>query len=365
MTTTQMAWHDARRILAIRLDGMGDVIMTGPALRALKESAPGRHVTLLTSEAGDAAATRLPGVDEVITYAAPWMKSPTITAARDGITHELQRRRFDAAVIFTLHTQSPLPAAALCWWAGIPLVAARCRENPYHLFTTWLPEDEAEAPFRHDVERQLGLAAAAGATTGDDRLAFRVETAARAAAAALIARQQLAGRPWCLLHPGASAPSRRYPPEQFATAARMLAEQDGWRVLVAGGEQERALVEQVSRLAGPGTAPLQPLELDALAALIEAAPILIANNSGPAHIAAAVGTPVVDLYALTNPQHAPWRVPHRLLFHDVECRSCYRSVCPEGHHACLALVTPEEVANAARELARETAPELEHTEVAV
>ena len=67
-------------------------------------------------------------------------------------------------------------------------------------------------------------------------------------------------------------------------------------------------------------------------------------------IAAAVGTPVVDLYALTNPQHTPWQVESRVLFHDVPCRNCYKSVCPAGHHECLRGVTPERVAAAAREL---------------
>jgi ADP-heptose:LPS heptosyltransferase len=67
-------------------------------------------------------------------------------------------------------------------------------------------------------------------------------------------------------------------------------------------------------------------------------------------MAAALGTPVVDLYALTNPQHTPWETPHRVLFHDVPCKYCYKSVCPEGHHDCLRRVPPEAVVRAAREL---------------
>jgi ADP-heptose:LPS heptosyltransferase len=97
------------------------------------------------------------------------------------------------------------------------------------------------------------------------------------------------------------------------------------------------------------------LSLTELTALLEMAPLLISNNTGPVHMAAAVGTPVVDLYALTNPQHTPWGVPNRVLFHDVPCRICYKSICPEGHHHCLRLVEPETVVQAALELLRETA----------
>ena len=99
------------------------------------------------------------------------------------------------------------------------------------------------------------------------------------------------------------------------------------------------------------------LALDELAALIALAPVLIANNTGPAHIAAAVGTPVVDLYALTNPQHTPWMVPNRVLSHDVPCKYCYKSVCPEGHHHCLRLITPSEVVRATYELLAEQSVE--------
>jgi ADP-heptose:LPS heptosyltransferase len=81
-------------------------------------------------------------------------------------------------------------------------------------------------------------------------------------------------------------------------------------------------------------------------ALLSLAPVIVTNNTGPAHLAAAVGTPVVDLYALTNLQHAPWGVPHRLLFNDVPCADCRRSVCPEGHHACLRGVPPEAIVEA-------------------
>jgi ADP-heptose:LPS heptosyltransferase len=97
------------------------------------------------------------------------------------------------------------------------------------------------------------------------------------------------------------------------------------------------------------------LDLPELAAAIEASPLLLANNTGPVHVAAAVKTPVVVLYALTNPQHTPWHVPSRVLSHDVPCKYCYRSVCPEQHHACLRSIEPEAVVSAVAELYDETA----------
>jgi ADP-heptose:LPS heptosyltransferase len=99
--------------------------------------------------------------------------------------------------------------------------------------------------------------------------------------------------------------------------------------------------------------------------LITRAPLLITNNTGPAHVAAAVATPVVVLYALTNPQHTPWCVPNRVLFHDVPCRLCYKSVCPFGHGDCLRLIEPEQVVHAAYDLLHETGAPLRLQEAAV
>jgi ADP-heptose:LPS heptosyltransferase len=92
------------------------------------------------------------------------------------------------------------------------------------------------------------------------------------------------------------------------------------------------------------------LTLGELAALVAGAQVTVCNNSGPSHISAALGTPVVVLYALTNPQHTPWKVKARVLNHDVPCRNCLKSSCPQLHHDCLLKVEPEDVAVAALEL---------------
>lgn len=348
------AWTGARRLLCLRLDNLGDVLMTTPAIRALKESIPGVQLTLLTSPSGAALGPLLPDIDGLIEYEAPWVKAtPPRRDSRPefGMAAQLQQAGFDAAVIFTVFSQNPLPAAFLTYLAGIPLRLAYCRENPYQLLTHWAPEPDREGEIRHEVQRQLDLVGTIGARTVDDRLSLRLPAGAlRRARARLLELGLDCERPWALIHPGATAPSRRYPPESFARAAACLA-QEGVQLVFSGGASERELVEAIRAAGGcPSFSLAGALELAEFAALVSLAPVLVANNSGPAHIAAAVGTPVVDLYALTNPQHTPWRVPQRVLSYDVPCKNCYRSVCPLGHHDCLRRVAPEQVAQAALEL---------------
>jgi lipopolysaccharide heptosyltransferase II len=346
-------WAGVRRLLCVRLDSLGDVLMTTPALRALRESLPGCHITLLTSASGAAAARFVPEVDEVLTFAAPWMKASAGEAAADAaLVRALAQRRFDAAVIFTVYSQSALPAAYLCHLAGIPLRLAHCRENPYRLLSDWVKDPEPEPLVRHEVRRQLDLVDAVGARTADERLSFVVPLAATASV--LRRLHQIRAnreRPLVVVHPGASASSRRYPPELYARALDLLVAQTRCEALFTGDAGEARLVRFIlGRMAQPARSLAGELSLGELAALIREADVLVTNNTGPAHVAAAVGTPVVDLYALTNPQHTPWQVRSRVLNFDVPCRYCYKSVCPRGHHDCLRRVPPESVATAAREL---------------
>lgn len=346
-------WSEAKNVLAVRLDNIGDVLMTTPAIRALKESVPGRRVTLLTSTAGAQVAPFIREIDQVITFAAPWMKATGDGPTMDGaMIVQLAARSFDAAVIFTVYSQNPLPAAYLAYLAGIPLRLAHCRENPYRLLTHWVPEPEPAKGVRHEVRRQLDLVAATGARTADDRLSFRVPRSAREQAWRTLIPLGINGdRPLVVAHPGASASSRRYPPEMFARALELIARDTGCHLVLTGDEHEVALVESIrDSMTAPSHSFAGRLDLGGLGALIAAADVLVSNNTGPVHIAAALGTPVVDLYALTNPQHTPWKVPCRVLFHDVPCRYCYKSVCPSGHHECLRNVAPETVAEAARQL---------------
>jgi lipopolysaccharide heptosyltransferase II len=356
------AWQEQRKLLCVRLDTIGDVLMTTPAIRALREQRDDREIALLTSRSGAQAAALIPEVDSTIAYDAPWMKAPVTDPSpwRDCATVErLRACEFDAAVIFTTFSQSPLPAALTCHLAGVPKVLAHCRENPYRLLSHWVKETEPDQGIRHEVERQLDLVQTVGATTATPGLSIAVPPEESADALVRLARAgHDPAEPWLVLHPGSTAASRRYPPEHYAEAARALHSETGRRIVITGDSGERGLVEGLAAQVGEAAVTLAgELTFAQLCGLIDASDLLIANNTGPVHVAAAVGTPVVDLYALTNPQHTPWRVPSRVLSHDVPCRWCLGSVCREGHHACLRGVGPDEVVEAALELLAEVSCE--------
>lgn len=388
------------KLLAVRLDSTGDVLMCSPALRALHEH--GHTVTLLTSTAGALAGERIDGVADVIRWAAPWMKASAAASAAclPAMVAQLCQRGFDGAVIFTSYSQSPLPAAMLCQMAGIPLRLAHCRENPYQLLTHWVRESEPEQQLRHEVERQIDLVAQLGCRPASVRLSVRIDATDRAAARGALRDAGIDPESdWLLLHPGASAPARRYPAARWRNAAALLAGHAGLPLLFAGGRDDVELVREIvlgdaiglehdtTGVAGSDSisganggsadgamngvvrnraahhqherAQRWPslagqLDFGALAALVSMARVLVACNSAPAHLAAATGTPVVDLYALTNPQHTPWQVMHRLLYRSVPCHGCYQSICPHGHQRCLSAVEPREVLQAVRQLLQST-----------
>jgi len=372
------AWAAARRILCVRLDSLGDVLMCTPAMRALRLSGlasasasgsragagAGRSLTLLCSPSGAAAAPFIPEIDALIVHEVPWMKGgPGQPRPADlALVETLTASAFDAAVIFTTYTQSALPAALLCHLAGIPLRLAHCRENPYHLLSDWIPDPEPGRTVRHEVQRQLALVQRVGCTAVDLGLSFVPRAADHAAADTCLNEVGIHcgiehGERFVLLHPGASAASRRYPPGHWAQAIALLWAQTGLPLVLSGSAAEIPLVEAIRARAGVPTLSLAgKLGLGELGAVLQRAAVAVTNNSGPAHIAAAVGTPLVDLYALTNPQHTPWGVRSRVLFHDVPCRFCFKSTCPQGHHDCLAGVAPARVAAAVLDLLDRGAP---------
>jgi len=352
-------WRECAHVLCVRLDNMGDVLMCSPAFRALKESGAHR-LSLLTSSSGACLARHIPDIDIVLSYDAAWSKNGSRGNEQDlAAIERLRALRPDAAVIFTAYSQSPLPAALLCHLAGVPRVLAHSRENPYRLISEWRRETEPGAGIRHEVRRQLDLVASIGASSQDTRMSFHVSEEDRASLRRKLHEEGVTEQAgWICAHAGATASSRRYPAALMMQALVGLRGQ-GRRVILLGGHEDPALAGALAQARPllPGLIELSDrLSLGELGAALEAAALMVCNNSGPAHIAAALGVPIVDLYALTNPQHTPWQTPARVLNKDVPCKYCYRSVCPEGHHACLAGVEPARVIEAALELLAQGRP---------
>ncbi len=357
-TNNGRSWSRARKILCMRVDNIGDVLMTTPAIRALKESF-GAEITLLASNAGAEVASFVPEIDRVILFDAPWVNTYEGLADSDDTLRMVERLRgeaFDAVVIFTVYSQNPLPAAMLAFLADIPLRLAHSHENPYTLLTDWVPDPEPQKFVRHEVRRQLDLVAHVGAHCENERLSLRPDDQVQTRLRHALAAQNVdLMQPWLILHPGVSEERRRYNADAYITVGRTLHRQLGCPILVTGVAQEKEIVCAVADGIGPAAHALPgALSLEEFINLIAMAPLLITNNTGPVHIAAALGTPVVDVYADTNPQHTPWRVAHRVLYFDVACKACARNICAADHSGPRREVQPQEVVRAALDLWTET-----------
>jgi ADP-heptose:LPS heptosyltransferase len=331
-------------VLVARLDNAGDVLLAGPAIRAVAAGA--RRVTMLCGPHGQAVAHLLPGVDEVVVHAAPWVAfnpKPLDRGETLALVDELAALDLDQAIIFTSFHQSPLPLALLLRLAGVPFVAATSVDYPGSL----LDVRHRISDDLHEVERSLDLVESVGygLPSGDGGGLALKRTGDRP--------PQLGDEPYVVVHPGASVPARAWAPEKNAALVESL-RSDGRRIAVTGGPKEKELTSRVAGPPRPGVLDLGgETDLADLAEVLAAADVVVVGNTGPAHLAAAVGTPVVSLFAPTVPavRWRPWRVPHELLYRDVPCAGCRARICPVEGHPCLGGVTVEEIVAAVGRLA--------------
>jgi ADP-heptose:LPS heptosyltransferase len=329
------------RVLIARLDNAGDVLLQGPLVRAVAAGA--ERVVFLASPQGTAAAELLPGVDDVLTWHCPWIDGspqPVDAAGLAALTEQIRTMALDEAVISTSFHQSPLPLALVLRLAGVRRVSAISVDYPGSLLDV-RHRVEDDLP---EAERALSLARAAGfeLPAGDDgRLAVRRPLPPT-------------GREpgYVVLHPGASVPARAWPAERCAAAVAQLADA-GWRVLVTGGPGERELTAAVAGTRGVDLGGVTTLA--GMAALLDGAAAVVVGNTGPAHLAAAVGTPVVSLFSPVVPaaRWAPYGVPTVVLGdQSAPCRDTRARECPVPGHPCLMSVSPADVVAAVRRIAK-------------
>jgi ADP-heptose:LPS heptosyltransferase len=332
-------------VLVARLDSLGDVLLAGPAVRAVAASA---KVTMLVREGLDEAAEMLPGVDDVMEFDAPWVlfdPPPVRPHAIADLVAEVEARCFDAALVLTSFHQSALPLALLLRMAKVPWIGAISEDYPgslldlRHRAPDGLPESE----------RGLSLATAAG--FGAD------EQGARLAVRRPLPNvtDRVGAEPYVVFHPGAAVPARR-PTAGHSRAMVAALLTAGHRVVVTGSADEATLTGLIASTSSAGMSAVDVggrLSLPELAAVLAGAEVVVVPNTGPAHLAAAVGTPVVSLFAPVVPaqQWAPYGVP-RVLLGDQQaaCRNTRMRSCSVPDHPCLSSVDPGEVVTAVAEL---------------
>lgn len=331
------------RVLVARLDSDGDVLLAGPAVRSVAAGAD--EVVLLAGPRGAAAARLLPGVDELMVWSCPWIEAdaaPVDPRSVDALLGELRQRSLDSALVLTSFHQSPLPLALLLRLAGVPWIGAVSEDYPGSLLD--LRHQLPEAGM-HETERMLSLAAAAGfpPPAGDHGdLAVRRPLPDRTALTGDL--------PYVVVHPGAAVPARAPSPSWSQQLVEALTAA-GRRVLVTGGPSERDLTARVAGTAGVDLGGAT--DLAGLADVLHRADVVVVGNTGPAHLAAAVGTPVVSLFAPVVPAERwrPWQVEQVLLGDQLApCAATRARTCPVPGHPCLDGVPVQAAVDAVRQL---------------
>jgi len=315
-------WEACKNLLAIRLDNMGDVIMSNAAFREMKLHYPGAKLTLLTSSAAAPIVPYLETVDDCVIFDVPWVKldESDQPASVLNLVETLKGKQCDGCIIFTVYSQSSLPTALLAYLAGIPLRAAYARENPYHLLTHWMPDPEPLSEINHQIYRDLALLEKIGITPDFGRLPHLAPLAAPETA--LPAHLETASNePYVLVNMDVSEEKRRFDPLAINTAIRGLLSR-GQRVLFTGQTPNSYLASCINDIDHPRLInAVGQTSLPQLLYLVNRAQGVITVNTGVAHIACAYDRPVLVLYAKTNPQHIPWSSNCDYIIYDIPAAS--------------------------------------------
>jgi heptosyltransferase-2 len=337
-----------QRILVRAPTWVGDVVMCTPVLRALRAAHPRAHIAVETRPVTACLLEGLASVDEILPDPGRGLRALAERA------RALRARRFDWAVLLPDSAHAALGP----FLARIPVRAGYAREPLRRLLLTRaldVPRDGAgqRTPISM-IERYLRITRALGCADAGRELQVRVSDAARERLAARLRQAGIAaGARFAVVTPGAAfGASKLWPPEHFAAACDRLARELELPALLAPGPGEEGIARAIAARAQ--SAPLlfvdPPLRLDELAALIERAALLLTNDTGPRHLAVALGRPQVVLMGPTDPRHTDhWLELQRVLREPVECSPCHLKTCPIDHR-CMVRLAPERVVAAAAEL---------------
>lgn len=337
-----------RRVALLRPSRLGDFLCATPAFRALRRALPEAEITLIGLPFAEALVARSTALDRFAAFPGFPGLAEQLFDARAALAFfaRMQAERFDLAVqmvgsgVYSTPVALLLGAAATAGFVR-PGDGARCLDAalPY----------PAEL---HEVRRLLALTTFIGAPSQGEALEFPLWPADHAAAGELLAA---ARPPFIGLHPSAMDASKRWPPERFAAAGAILQRRHGGTLVILASAADRCFAAATAAAAaGPCLDLSGRTSLPVLGGVIARLAVLITNDSGPAHIGYALGTPTVTVFGSTDP--AIWGplagAQHRVLARPMPCRPCGPRLCPIDH-ACLKRVTVEEVVRAAEEVMRQ------------
>lgn len=338
---------DPQRLLIIKPSAIGDVVHTLPVLNLLRRRWPAAHIAWLVTPACAGLLEEHPLLDEVILFerrrlAHSW-RNPAALGELMSLTRDLRRRAFD--LVIDLQGLFRSGWLTLMTRAPVRVGFANAREGAWLAYTHRI---EVGSPEQHAIERYLRVAEALGCGREPVEFTFATTDADRAYVGDMLRDVG----PYAVLLPGANWPTKRWPIENFAALVSPLRERFGLQTIVAGGADVIELARHI-----PGARSVAgKTSLRELTALLAGAELVIANDSGPMHIASALGRPLVALFGPTNPvRTGPFRRDDAVLRLDIPCSPCYSRTC--SHQSCLRWVTPSAVLNAAaHQLSKSTLP---------
>ena len=338
---------EPRRILIIKPSAIGDVVHTLPVLAMLRKRWPAAHIAWLVTPACSGLLEGHPLLDEVILfdrrgYAKSWRDLATAWRFF-GFQRSLRQRNFDLVI----DLQGLFRSGWLAWQTRAPMRVgfANAREFAPIFYTHRI---DVGGPDQHAVSRYLKLAAAMGCDVSEVTFPLHVTDEDRRHVEKLI---DGVGR-FAVLLPGANWPTKRWPIERFAALVGPLRERFGLATVVAGGPDDVKLGDTI--LPSPQPSPWKGegargainlagrTSLRQLVALLERAELVIANDSGPMHIAAALGRPLIAIFGPTNPiRTGPYNRLDTVIRIEIPCSPCYSRKC--SHQSCLRWLEVESV----------------------
>ncbi len=335
-----------KRILIVRSDRIGDVILSTPVIRNLRLAFPSSHIAFLCKPYTKGIVEKNPHLDEVIVYDKDKTQKGTLSSIAFSLS--LRKKRFDWALILNPSLRLHL----ITFFAGISLRIGWNTKGGW-LLTKRLAHTKPQG-LKHELEYTLDILRALGIPVVDKSLYFPVSPEVEVRVKELLLREGLKNdEGFVVYHPSASCPSKRWPIEHFLRLINILQRETKYKAVVISSKEEKDvakdLIEKVRVIDLRAR-----LSLMELAALLKNAKLFISNDSGPVHIAASLNVPVISIFGRNEPGLSPrrWRPlgENSFYFHkDVGCRTCLAHNCQKGF-LCLKAIGPEEIAKEALEI---------------